>query len=267
MYICKQISDLSSMFYKYKYVLEYCGSEQAGEKAMRSFGVERPKTVFAKVVLVFLLLMGVGVAKEPVVTIKTTPQVEVMLKNVSLGERKTLEKAISVGNRFVELYYTNQAGYDIEIEDEWSKMFKPLTTMSGEEWNGIQGGVSCSSQIFSLLGCGKIYLSFIAIDNDMVKLSYHSKVIGGSFNNTSRFFVTNKQFFNEFKDSFFVIDLSINKTAKITKVSFPNKITAKHYQTEINFISNESRNANVQDKPAYKNLTESIISASSICKE
>jgi hypothetical protein len=220
-----------------------------------------------KIFLFFLLLLSIGFTKEPLVIIKTTSEAETIIKNTPLGERNLVEKAIKVGNKFVTLYYTGQAGYDIEIDDEWNKTFKPLTAMSGEEWNIVQGNVNCSSKIFSLFGCDKVHLSFIAIDGDMVKLSYYSKVIGGSFNNASRFFVANKQFFNEFQDSFFVIDLLIDKTTKIIKVAFPNKITAKHYQTEINFIENKLKHANTQEKVAYKNLAESVINASSICKE
>jgi hypothetical protein len=193
--------------------MENTKSKTKGDGAMRSFG-----GWFARVVLVFLVFVGVGVADVPKTVIVTTQQVKDYVKNLPQQNQKFANKAIAVGDKFANLYFNGYAIYDEEIEDSWNKTFNPIMTLSGDEWRKIWiSGIGDDKKGFVVTTCDKMYLRNISFDNNDVNLQYEALVFGMDNEQTAapyKFIKLNERL---------IFEVTVGKAMKITNVRFLTK--------------------------------------------
>jgi len=248
---------------------------KTGEKAMKSFGGG-----FAKIVLVFLLLVGASFADVPKTEIVATGQVKDYVKNLPQQEQKFVNKAIEVGNKFAALHIGNESFYDEEIEDSWNKKFTPMMTLSGDEWRNLwtDNLDEYSKKNFSRWTCDKVYLKDILFDGNRTMLKYETLVFGmdGSFQEY-KYVKLNERL---------IFELELNKTPKIVNVRFDTKDSnagspkwkLKWIRKDIKELENAAPKYKAKNLESYKKWHENTLKshkmwlknieeASYICKD
>jgi hypothetical protein len=109
------------------------------DSAMRSFG-----GWFARVVLVFLVFVGVGFAGESVVTIDGVDNINTYINSAKAKDKTKLKKAITVANKFMKLYLGGDVcGCEPSMEDCNGKLQPlldyPLFDPKLDKTCGVQG--------------------------------------------------------------------------------------------------------------------------------
>ncbi|MDD3467884.1 MAG: hypothetical protein PHE67_12110 [Campylobacterales bacterium] len=238
---------------------------------MKSFGTERPKTVFAKIVLMLMLLVGVGFADVPKTEIVATGQVKDYVKNLPQQDQKFVYKAIGIGNKFANLYINGEALYDEELEGQWNKRFNPIMTLSGDEWRNIwiDNMDDDGKNGFTRSSCDREYLKEVSYDGKDIKLLYETLVFG----------MDNYPSFDHYKfiklNERLIFEVTVGRAMKITNVRFMTKNSrVENKKTKLRFMYGEvkkyeSKNSkdNSNDFNELKKSIKNTEEASSICKD
>jgi hypothetical protein len=223
-------------------------------------------TGFGWFLLLIICLSALHAEKQSTVHIKIMQSVQETIKKSTLEERKILEGAIKVGDEFVTLYYTGQAGYDIEIDEEWNRTFSKLTTITAEKWGEITDNIDGKDII---LGCDNLHLIHANIENNgSTILRYETIVLGG----WDKFYIKTKKLYSGRKGDIFLLELTLNKESKVTNVNFTYKRDVLNYKL---YVEQERRNLSnsittqksKENEISIKQKLDSILKASSICRD
>lgn len=195
--------------------------------------------------LIFVLFFTLSVfAMESAISIELSPQVKEFMSHLSSQDKKKLNKAIKVGNKFTELHRAGYIFYDPEIEKNWNKDFKPLTVLSGEQitqiWVDNLGDDKDDG--FEQITCNKTYLKEIMFDKNITKLTYETLVIGMDNSSDSSTLHFKGYRFIKLDNEYFRLELSLNQTPKIINLNFLTKnsssVNYKTFSQGINFMLN-----------------------------
>ncbi len=139
------------------------------------------------VLLVLQLMAPTFAYSEESTNVSISSSVQDQLKKASSSERKIMESAIDVGNRYAPHHFngTAYARNDEEEEKTWMKSIHPLVNRS-TDWYSPGGVFSDSSPALEIDGkkasfevvCPKPELIAVRAVNNQVELKYRSKIIG-----------------------------------------------------------------------------------------
>jgi hypothetical protein len=161
----------------------------SAEYENRRFGISLWSIVGTALLALLLISASAVRADANPVTIKISPDVENTIRRADPKTAARMKKAIQVSNKFVRLRFSNDDGYDPEIEEGWNKTVGPLIAMTGEQWfEWRDQRLPASSpirlpddfiKIISLMSCPAVTLSEIKVGNKGFSLVYRAILVGG----------------------------------------------------------------------------------------
>lgn len=252
--------------------------------------------VLCVVVVLFapqLVIAGSALGKDAHITVAISPAVQEQIKKASPDERKKMEAAISVGNKFIPHHFDGSA-YEVGdsgVEQElkyWLKNVRPLVNRDVTKWysnfdisqitagalkidgrpNGLSGAdVAVCSQIelISIAPTDEHYDVIwktyypVSFANDSYVLKYRTKIIGtlGLWKQPPT------EFFPDKENQFFATLISLDKEYKVNQVIPQYGLTTlntKRYIDTLNrYISGVwAGNATAADKTKLRQLIPKI---------
>lgn len=172
------------------------------------------------------------------------PQLEQQVSAVPPAERKRIEDAIRVGNRFVNARFSFADFPDHpDSWEDWERDVGPLMAMGVEAWEkvwekeGWDIGINYRQFVNGrLLACPSVQLEEVVRSGQATRLRYRATLIGISIEAGDS--VTAPQGLSmdiSRQRQSYVIDVELNQKDRITAVRTPEKTVAAGYQIESNF--------------------------------
>lgn len=164
-------------------------------------------------------------SKETTVTI--SPVVQEQIQQASPDERKKIEAAINLGNRFVPHHFDGSA-YARNDEQEikiWLKNIRPMINRDDPDWYTPEGVFDSSTSVLEINGkkatfevvCPQIELISVNARDDHFELNYRTKIIG--MWKTSSVMFTEGDIQLDEKEEFDEVHIGLNKSNKVSQVA------------------------------------------------
>lgn len=160
-----------------------------------------------------------------VVTI--SPVVQEQLQKTSPDERKKLESAISVGNKFIPHHFdlTAYARNDEQEEKIWLKNVRPLVNRDSDDWYNPGGVFAEGAPELEINGnkvtfevvCPQAELISANAVDDHFELKYRTKIIG-MWKTNSKMRLTEGDILLDEKDEFDEVLITLNKSKRVSRV-------------------------------------------------
>lgn len=160
-------------------------------------------------------------------TVTISPAVQEQIQKANPAERKKMEAAISVGNKFIPHHFdlTAYARNDEQEEKIWKKNIRPLVNRDSVDWynpgevfsDGAPGlEINGKKVTFEVVCPVPELISANAVD-DHFELKYHTKIIG--MWKTNSMMATEGDIVQDEKEEFDEALISLDKSNRISQVA------------------------------------------------
>lgn len=186
--------------------------------------------VLCVVVVLFapqLVIADSALSKDAHITVTISPAVQEQIQKASSDERKKMEAAINVGNKFIPHHFdlTAYARNDEQELKLWLKNIRPLVNRDDADWYTPGGVFADSAPELEINGkkvtfevvCPRPELISVSAVNEHFQLKYRSKIIGMWRTNSMLF--TEGDIILDGKEKFDEVLISLDKSNRVSQVA------------------------------------------------